>query len=120
MAVASSGRWFSSIPTSGGWPILGHTVPFLRDTSALLEQQRGRHGDVFGLTVLWQPTVAFLTPEATRTIYLDRERVSDVESSTFDVILAGVQARHIGEGLAAGLEERGVEVHLVELQHLAP
>jgi cytochrome P450 len=79
VAVTSSGRWSSSIPTSGGWPVLGHTVPFLRGTSALLAQQRERHGDVFGLTVLGQPTVAFLTPEATRTIYLDRERVFSSE-----------------------------------------
>ena len=79
MAATSNGRLPSSVPTSGGWPVLGHTVPFLRDAGALLEQQRARHGDVFGLSVLGQPTVAFLTPEATRTIYLDRERVFSSE-----------------------------------------
>ena len=63
----------ASIPTSTSLPVLGHTVPFLRDARGLLERERRRHGDVFALRVLGQPTVAFLTPEATRTIYLDRE-----------------------------------------------
>ena len=69
----------TDFPTSGGLPGLGHTVPFLRDTRALMEAKRARHGDVFQLRVLGQPTVAFLSPEATRTIYLDREQVFSSE-----------------------------------------
>lgn len=65
----------TTFPMSGGWPVIGHTVPFLRDARGLMESQRSRHGDVFAMDVLGQRTVAFLTPEATRTIYLDRERV---------------------------------------------
>lgn len=72
-------RPVAEIPTSRGMPLLGHTVPFLRDARALLEQQRERHGDVFAMSVLGQPTVVFLSPEATRTIYLDRTRVFSSE-----------------------------------------
>lgn len=69
----------TTFPISGGWPVVGHTVPFLRDARGLMEAHRSRHGDVFAMDVLGQRTVAFLTPEATRTIYLDRERVLSSE-----------------------------------------
>lgn len=62
------------IPRSGGLPVLGHTLDFLRDARALLETNRRRHGDVFAVDVLGHETVVFLGPEATRTIYLDREQ----------------------------------------------
>jgi cytochrome P450 len=67
------------VPGSLGLPLLGQTVPFVRDARALLERNRARHGDVFKVQVLGQPTVVFLAPEATRTIYLDREQVLSSE-----------------------------------------
>jgi len=60
------------VPTSPSLPVIGHTVPFLRDARGLLERERRRHGDTFVVRVLGNPTVVFLTPQATRTIYLDR------------------------------------------------
>jgi cytochrome P450 len=62
------------VAAPGGLPVLGQTVPFLRDARALLESNRVRHGDVFAVSVLAQGVTVFLTPEATRTIYLDRDQ----------------------------------------------
>jgi cytochrome P450 len=63
-----------AVAAPGGLPVLGQTIPFLRDARALLESYRARHGDVFAVSVLGQRVTVFLTPEATRTIYLDREQ----------------------------------------------
>ncbi len=68
-----------TIPSSPGLPVLGHTIAFLRDARGLLEQNRRRHGDVFAVDVLGQRTVTFLSPQATREIYLDREKVFSSE-----------------------------------------
>jgi cytochrome P450 len=63
-----------SIPGSAGLPWLGHTVPFLRDARGLLERNRLAYGDAFAVTVLGQRVSVFLSPEATRTLYLDRDQ----------------------------------------------
>ena len=54
--------------------MLGHTLPFLHDARALLERHRRRHGDAFRLKVLGREMLVFLSPDATRDIYLDRDR----------------------------------------------
>jgi cytochrome P450 len=69
----------ATFPTSPRLPLLGNTVGFLRDARGLLESSRQRHGDVFSLNVLGQETVAFMTPQATHTIYLDRDQVFSSE-----------------------------------------
>lgn len=61
-------------PGTAGRPLIGHTVPFLRDARALLERNRLEYGDVFRLRSVQRETVVFLTPDATRDIYLDRDR----------------------------------------------
>lgn len=61
------------VPGSLGLPGLGQTLRFARDTRGLMEERRQRHGDVFKVRVLGVPTVVFCSPDATRTIYLDRE-----------------------------------------------
>ncbi len=63
-----------AVPTSPGLPLIGHTIPFLTDARGLLERNRQRHGDVFGVRVLGQRVTVFLSPEATRTLYLDRQQ----------------------------------------------
>lgn len=65
----------AAIPQHPRLPLLGNTVGFLRDARGLLESSRNRHGDVFSLRVLGQETVVFMTPQATRSIYLDRDKV---------------------------------------------
>ncbi len=67
------------VPGPRGVPVLGHTVPFLRDTRALLLGAQHSFGDTFSLTVLGQRTVVFLSPDATRTIYLDADRAFSSE-----------------------------------------
>jgi cytochrome P450 len=62
------------VPGSLGLPVLGQTLEFVRDARGLGERRRREHGDVFKLRVLGVPTVAFVTPDATRTIYLDRDQ----------------------------------------------
>lgn len=62
------------VPGPTGLPVIGHTVPFLRDARALLERCRQQYGDVFRLRSLSRETIVFLTPDATRDIYLDTDR----------------------------------------------
>lgn len=53
---------------------LGDTLAFLRDARGLLERNRVHHGDVFPVRVLGRTVTVFLSPDATRDIYLDRDR----------------------------------------------
>jgi cytochrome P450 len=62
------------VPGSLGPPVIGQTLRFARDTRGLMDERRRRHGDVFKVRVLGVPTVVFCGPEATREIYLDRDR----------------------------------------------
>lgn len=59
------------VPGSSGLPGVGHTITFLRDARGLLEDQRKRYGDVFRLNILGRQNVIFLSPQATKEIYLD-------------------------------------------------
>ena len=85
-----------------GLPLLGHTLPFLRDARALIERHRRRHGDVFTLRVLGRETTVFLHPDATREIYLDRERCLSSQ---------GGWASSIGPMFSGGLMLRDFEDH---------
>lgn len=69
----------TTFPAGPRLPLLGNTVGFLRDARGLLESSRRRHGDVFSVHVLGHETVTFLTPDATRTIYLDRDELFSSE-----------------------------------------
>lgn len=90
------------VPGSLGLPVLGQTLRFARDTRGLMEERRSRHGDVFRVRVLGVPTVVFCSPEATRTIYLDRD---DNFSSTIG------WAPTIGDLFHRGLMLRDFEDH---------
>lgn len=63
------------IPGAGAPPLVGHSVQFLRDCHRLMETRRARYGDVFRVESLGRTTVVFLTPQATREIYLDPGQV---------------------------------------------
>ena len=59
------------IPGAGAPPLVGHSLHFLRDCRHLMDTRRARYGDVFRTEVLGRTVVVFLTPQATREIYLD-------------------------------------------------
>ncbi len=67
------------IPGGQGPPLIGHTLSFLRDARRLLNAKQAEHGDVFQTRVLGRRDVVFLTPEATRQIYLDPDKVLSSE-----------------------------------------
>lgn len=63
------------IPGTSGAPVVGHTLAFLRDARGLMDRNMARYGDVFTLNVLGRQGVTFVTPEATRQMYLDPDQV---------------------------------------------
>jgi cytochrome P450 len=67
------------IPGSSGPPLVGHTLSFMRDGHALMDRSRLRYGDVFRINLLGRASVVFLTPQATREIFLDPGRVLSSE-----------------------------------------
>ncbi len=69
----------SHIPGAGAPPLVGHSLQFLRDCHHLMDSRRARFGDVFRTELLGRTVVMFLTPQATKEIYLDQERVMSSE-----------------------------------------
>jgi len=67
------------VPGDRGWPVVGHTLSFVHDAAGLVERHRRAHGDVFRMRVLGREGVTFLTPQATREIYLDPGKVLSSE-----------------------------------------
>lgn len=63
------------LPRSRGWPLLGSTVPFLRDPVALYRDGVARHGPVFRIDVLGRPWVVLAGPDVLAHVYLDREGI---------------------------------------------
>jgi len=54
--------------------MVGHSLHFLRDCHRLMDTRRARFGDVSRTELLGRTVVVFLTPQATKEIYLDRDR----------------------------------------------
>ena len=67
------------IPGAGAPPLVGHSLRFLRDCHGLIDSRRARYGDVFRTELLGRTVVVFLTPQATREIYLDTDQVLSSE-----------------------------------------
>ena len=67
------------IPGAGAPPFVGHSLQFLHDCHRLMDTRRARYGDVFRTELLGRTVVMFLTPQATREIYLDPGRVLSSE-----------------------------------------
>lgn len=67
------------VPGDRGAPLLGHSVQFVRDCHRLMDSRRARYGDVFRTELLGRTQVMFLTPQATREIYLDPGQVLSSE-----------------------------------------
>ncbi|MGB2247831.1 MAG: cytochrome P450 [Alcanivorax sediminis] len=66
-------RNLKNIPGDYGWPLLGHTVPFLKDYHKMVTDQANKHGLVFKGSVLFQRGVTLLGPEANEFVLKDPE-----------------------------------------------
>lgn len=62
------------IPGDSGWPILGHTLEFLRDNHALLNRGYAKHGLVYRRRVLFQDGISLLGPDANQHVLLDSQQ----------------------------------------------
>lgn len=56
-------------PVSGGLPLLGHAVQFLRDQSRVLERGYAEHGEVFRLRLGRRPAIFLLGPDWARWVF---------------------------------------------------
>jgi len=66
-------RKLEDIPGDYGWPLLGHTVPFLKDYQKMVTEHAAQHGLVFKGSVLFQRGVTLLGPDANEFVLKDPE-----------------------------------------------
>ena len=58
-------------PVVGSPPVVGHSIQFNYDALALIQRLQESKGDVFKLNILNEDVLLFLTPSATKQIFLD-------------------------------------------------
>ena len=58
-------------PVVGSPPVVGHSIQFNYDALALIQRLQESKGDVFQLNILNEDVLLFLTPSATKQIFLD-------------------------------------------------
>ena len=58
-------------PVVGSPPVVGHSIQFNYDALALIQRLQKSKGDVFQLNILNEDVLLFLTPSATKQIFLD-------------------------------------------------
>ena len=58
-------------PVVGSPPVVGHSIQFNYDALALIKKLQESKGDVFQLNILNEDVLLFLTPSATKQIFLD-------------------------------------------------
>lgn len=58
-------------PVAGSPPIVGHSIQFNYDALSLIQRLQESKGDVFELNILNEDVLLFLTPSATKKIFLD-------------------------------------------------
>ena len=58
-------------PVVGSPPVVGHSIQFNYDALALIKRLQESKGDVFQLNILNEDVLLFLTPSATKQIFLD-------------------------------------------------
>lgn len=58
-------------PVVGSPPVVGHSIQFNYDALALIQRLQESKGDVFQLNILNEDVLFFLTPSATKQIFLD-------------------------------------------------
>jgi hypothetical protein len=64
----------AEVPGPMSPPVVGHTLPFLRDALGPVRAMQARYGDAFRLRVLGREVVVLVSPDATRDLDLDRDR----------------------------------------------
>ena len=64
-------RNLKAIPGDYGWPLLGETIPFLKDYHKLVTQRAEKYGLVSKGSVLFQRGVTLLGPEANEFVLKD-------------------------------------------------
>lgn len=62
------------IPGDKGWPVLGHTIAFVRNTRELIDGLRQRHGANFWLRVFGTAVLIVGGPAEARELLLDRDK----------------------------------------------
>lgn len=63
------------IPGDYGWPLLGRTLPYLKDPSALVADYRAQYGDVFRIGLTFQKYVMAVGPDYLKQLMLDGDKV---------------------------------------------
>ena len=66
-------RKLEDLPGDYGWPLLGQTVPFLKDYHKLVNDQAAKYGLIFKGSVLFQRGVTLLGPDANEFVLKDPE-----------------------------------------------
>ncbi len=62
------------LPGTFGPPVLGQTLPFIRDAEGWATSRFERYGPVFKSHFMFEPVVLFAEPDAARQVLLDRNR----------------------------------------------
>ena len=71
---ASRAARLAHVPGSGGWPLVGTSVEFLRDPFAFHERRAARHGPVYKTRSFGRWAVALVGADALEAVLMDRER----------------------------------------------
>ena len=66
---------------SGGLPVLGHALQFLRNPTALMEQGYHEHGPVFSLQLATRRAVVLLGPENNRFFFSETDKLLSIRES---------------------------------------
>ncbi len=77
-------------PGETGLPLLGHTLPFLKNPFGFVEEGAKRHGTVFRTSILGRPTAVITGPDAAG-LFNDEARVQRADSmpSHIETLFAG-------------------------------
>lgn len=67
------------VPGDYGLPGIGHTVGFISDAQKLMLGMRSEYGRVFKTRILATDSIVFATPDAAKTVFLDRDQVFSSE-----------------------------------------
>ena len=60
-------------PLDKGNFLFGHSIKFNNDALSLVKNLQQKHGDIFEISILHKRVTLFMTPSATKHIYLDTE-----------------------------------------------
>ena len=56
-------------------PYIGHSIQFQNNALNLTKKVQEKYGDVFQISLLNERVLTFLTPEATKEVFLDRNNI---------------------------------------------